>query len=89
MSHKSLTDIPARDGRALKSWCERNPNARSIREKGDHVTVEGPRGSATFCDREMGTGLWHKVIKQLIAVGLALFACGLVYHFAQAMSVHP
>lgn len=73
-NHKNLTDLPARDGHELKRWCERNERVISLRECGDHVMVKGPHGTAVFPDREMGTGLWHKALKMLAAVGVALFA---------------
>jgi hypothetical protein len=70
---KNLSEVRERDGRDLMNYCRHNPNVKSIRECGDHVMVKGPKGTAVFCDREMGTGLWHKVIRMMTAVGLVLF----------------
>jgi hypothetical protein len=73
MSHlHSLSEVPPRDGRRLKQYCLHNPNCSDLRQHGDHVCVKGPKGTAVFPDRQMGSGLWHTVIKMIVAVGLGV-----------------
>lgn len=74
----SLDKVPARDGHALKGYCQHDPRCISIREQGDHVIARGPKGSAVFPDREMGTGLWHVVLKAIVAIGLGVLVLGLI-----------
>jgi len=79
MSHlHQLSDVRARDGHQLKQYCLRNENCKEVREKGDHVMAKGPKGTAVFPDREMGSGLWNAVLKMIIAVGLGAFIAILV-----------
>ncbi len=81
MSHlHNLNEVPARDGHRLRQYCLRNEHCTEVREHGDHVCVKGPKGTAVFPDREMGSGLWHTVIKMIVAVGLGVLALMIYLH---------
>jgi predicted RNA binding protein YcfA (HicA-like mRNA interferase family) len=63
-----MTDF---DGRKLIREAEkRGAEIRSGR--GDHVIVKGPRGMTVIPNRQMGKGLFRKIVKQLALIGLAL-----------------
>ena len=76
----TLNKIPARNGHLLKQYCVHDERCIEIRENGDHVIARGPKGSVVFPDREMGTGLWHVVLKSLIAIGLGVLALLIFIH---------
>jgi hypothetical protein len=84
-NRNTLERVPKYDGHALKGYCSHNPACTRIRESGDHVIAEGPRGSVVFPDRDMGNGLWFSVIKSLVKVGLGLFLLWVVITLLGAM----
>ena len=40
MSKHDLASVPARDGHALKAYCQHNPACTAVRESGDHLNSE-------------------------------------------------
>ena len=58
----------------------------TVRTNGKHFVVCGPRGSVAIPNREIGKGLFCKIKKQLVLIGLAalLCACAAVSYLTQA-----
>lgn len=75
---KTLSDVHQRDGHGLKQYCIHNPKCKDWHETGDHVVVKTDKGWAVFPDRDMGKGLWCKVVKQIVAIGLGCLMIGLI-----------
>ena len=90
MSHQhDINKVKRFDGHDLKKYCSHDRRTMEMREKGDHVIVQGPTGTVVFPDRPMGDGLWCKVIKGIISIGLGMIACGAIEWVAHLLKATP
>jgi predicted RNA binding protein YcfA (HicA-like mRNA interferase family) len=73
------------NGRELVKECQKHGGVVKP-GKGDHMKAYGPNGGIVVIpNREIGKGLFCKIKKQLILIGLAAFllACAAGSYFAQ------
>lgn len=66
-----LTLSNCQDGRDLIRYCERK-GATVRNGAGDHVIVTTDKGSCAIPSRDLGRGLFCKIVKTLILIGLVL-----------------
>lgn len=71
----SISECPP-DGRVIVSYCSRQATVRN--GKGDHAVVTTSLGSCAVPVRPIGKGLFCKIVKALIGIGISV----LVYAFA-------
>lgn len=82
MSHKNSLQT-CKSGKDFIGYAETH-GATVSRQNGSHVVLSTDKGSVVVpyhANRDLGTGLRHKIIKAFVALGLALVfvACVLSY----------
>jgi predicted RNA binding protein YcfA (HicA-like mRNA interferase family) len=76
MAKRKREELPRKGSEAVR-FIEKNAEIIQKRQAGSHVVmrVKGPNGEAVVVvnvhgSQEMSTGVWHKVRKQLIGIGV-------------------
>ena len=85
MAKRKKDELPRKGAEAVR-FIEKNAEVTRKRQEGSRVfmRVKGPKGETVVVvdvhgSQEMSTGVWHKVRKQLIGIGvLALILLALV-----------
>jgi predicted RNA binding protein YcfA (HicA-like mRNA interferase family) len=94
MAKPKKEEFPHKGTEAVR-FIEKNAEVAQKRQEGSHVfmRVKGPKGETVVVvnvhgNREMSTGVWHKVRKQLIQIGV-LSVIALVLIVAAYVMVVP
>jgi len=76
MAKRKKEELPRKGSEAVR-FIEKNAEIVQKRQAGSHVVmrVKGPKGEAVVVvnvhgSQEMSSGVWHKVRKQLIGIGV-------------------
>lgn len=77
-----------RTGEDLARHALNHPATKEHRQTGSHLTVKTAKGSVTIPRhrKELGKGLWRKIVKQMLAIGLGVLVALVIAWFFHARS---